>query len=645
MSSKLVERATQGVWNQKLLPQLFALADKSVEPEIWIPLALPMIASQAKGLVVGFAQGIKGQWRTLAQTNPLPKLPTAWLADVLDTETGGRQDGWLAAPVESPVDEGYILVGFTDQINSAVELLKPFDATAAALGLVLSHSGRLSRLVNRAERLQALLDVTIKWNKTHNTESLLHEIAKTSTRLLQAERATIFLIDRARNQLVGKPALGVKGGELLIPIDAGVVGRAIRTGSPQRVDSDVASEQAMVNRDVDAQLHYQTRSLICVPIRDTSGRNIGAFEIINKINGNFDDDDEEALLELAAHASTAIQNSKHVEQLVASKKHVADQAQNQVQWIGNSPSMQRIKSTIERVADTDLAILITGENGTGKEVAAQMIHYLSSRRDQVLVAVNCAAIAESLLESELFGHEKGAFTDANQTHIGKFELADGGTLFLDEIGDMSLGGQAKLLRVLEEKIVVRVGGSTPIPTNARVIAATNQNLAQLVREKKFREDLFFRLNVVSLEMPALRDRGDDVIALATHFLSFFAGKARRKAPELTPAAEKRLRAHVWPGNVRELRNMMERLAYLSTDSKIDANDLPFVDSPRQDFNAGNEPLDGTLADATDRFQLKFIEQHIQEARGNMTEAARKMGLHRSNLYRKMKQLGMDTDEV
>jgi DNA-binding NtrC family response regulator len=425
----------------------------------------------------------------------------------------------------------------------------------------------------------------------------------------------------------------------LIPIDAGVVGRAIRTGSPQRVDSDVASEQAMVNRDVDAQLHYQTRSLICVPIRDTSGRNIGAFEIINKINGNFDDDDEEALLELAAHASTAIQNSKHVEQLVASKKHVADQAQNQVQWIGSSPSMQRIKSTIERVADTDLAILITGENGTGKEVAAQMIHYLSSRRDQVLVAVNCAAIAESLLESELFGHEKGAFTDANQTHIGKFELADGGTLFLDEIGDMSLGGQAKLLRVLEEKIVVRVGGSTPIPTNARVIAATNQNLAQLVREKKFREDLFFRLNVVSLEMPALRNRGDDVIALAIHFLNFFASKARRKAPELTQAAEKRLRAHVWP------RNMMERLAYLSTDSKIDANDLPFVDSPRQDFNAGREPSDGTLAEATDRFQLKFIEQHIQEARGNMTEAARKMGLHRSNLYRKMKQLGMDTDEV
>ncbi len=645
MSSKLVDRATQGIWNQKLLPQLFALADKTVEPEIWIPLALPMIASQSKGLMVGFVQGVKGQWRTLAQTAALPKLPTAWLADVLDTETAGRRDGWFAAPVESPVDDGYVLVGFSEQASSTSDLLKPFDASAAALGLVLSQSGRLSRLVNRAERLQALLDVTIKWNKTHHTESLLNEIAKTSTRLLHAERATIFLIDRARNLLVGKPALGVTGGELLIPIDAGVVGRAIRTGSPQRVDADVASEQALVNRDVDAQLHYKTRSLICVPIRDSSGRNIGAFEIINKINGNFDDDDEEALLELAAHASTAIQNSKHVEQLVASKKHVADQAQNQVQWVGNSPIMQRIKSTIERVADTDLAILITGENGTGKEVAAQMIHYLSSRRDQVLVAVNCAAIAESLLESELFGHEKGAFTDANQTHIGKFELADGGTLFLDEIGDMSLGGQAKLLRVLEEKIVVRVGGSTPLPTNARVIAATNQNLAQLVREKKFREDLFFRLNVVSLEMPALRDRGDDVIALAKHFLNFFAGKARRRAPELTPAAEKRLRSHLWPGNVRELRNMMERLAYLSTDSKVDANDLPFIDSPRPESFSGNEPLGGTLAEATDQFQLKFIEQQIKEARGNMTDAARKMGLHRSNLYRKMKQLGMDTSGV
>ena len=167
------------------------------------------------------------------------------------------------------------------------------------------------------------------------------------------------------------------------------------------------------------------------------------------------------------------------------------EAAGQVHLIGKCNAIQQLKQTIERIADTDLAILITGENGTGKEVVAQMVHYLSARRDEVLVAVNCAAITESLLESELFGHEKGAFTDAHQSRAGKFELADNGTLFLDEIGDMSLGGQAKLLRVLEEKVVVRVGGSKPISTGARVIAATNQRLAKLVEEKKFREDLFF----------------------------------------------------------------------------------------------------------------------------------------------------------
>jgi Nif-specific regulatory protein len=295
------------------------------------------------------------------------------------------------------------------------------------------------------------------------------------------------------------------------------------------------------------------------------------------------------------------------------------------------------------VANTELNLLISGENGTGKEVIAQMVHYMSPRRDQILVAVNCAALSETLLESELFGHEKGAFTDAYQTRKGKFELATGGTLFLDEIGDLSLGGQAKLLRVLEDKVVVRVGGSTPIPTNARVIAATNQDLAQLVREKKFREDLFFRLNVVSIQMPPLRERGEDVLLLADFFLKHFATKARRPVPELSPAARKRLLAHDWPGNVRELRNMMERLAYLSHDQRVDASDLPFIASTRSEPGISTVPEDLSLASATDQFQRHYIERHIRRAHGNMTEAAESLGLHRSNLYRKMHQLGMDGD--
>jgi Nif-specific regulatory protein len=311
--------------------------------------------------------------------------------------------------------------------------------------------------------------------------------------------------------------------------------------------------------------------------------------------------------------------------------------------IGECPAIEALRSTIGRVANTELAILILGEHGTGKEVVSQMIHYLSARRNEALVAVNCAAVAETLLESELFGHEKGAFTDAHESRAGKFELASGGTLFLDEIGEMSPSGQAKLLRVLEEKVVVRVGGSAPIHTDARVIAATNRNLASMVREKKFREDLFFRLNVLTLELPPLRERGDDILILARHFLDQFCVKAGRKAPKFTAAASKRLLSHSWPGNIRELRNLMERLAYLSPGDKVDVNELAFVFSD-DDGTSALLSLELPLNDATREFQTEYIKKQIQRARGSMTQAAGRLGLHRSNLYRKMRQLGMQLDE-
>ncbi|MCA9258466.1 MAG: sigma-54-dependent Fis family transcriptional regulator, partial [Planctomycetales bacterium] len=244
---------------------------------------------------------------------------------------------------------------------------------------------------------------------------------------------------------------------------------------------------------------------------------------------------------------------------------------------------------------------------------------------------------------ELFGHEKGAFTDARESRAGKFELASGGTLFLDEIGDMSLSGQAKLLRVLEEKTVVRVGGSTPIHTEVRILAATNQDLAQMVREKRFREDLFFRLNVVSLELPPLRDRGDDVLLLADHFLQLFCRNMGRRTPKFSPAAKKRLLTHRWRGNVRELRNLTERIAYLSSGDVVEVEDLAFID-PVGDAPAAQIPTDATLADATRQFQETYIQRTIDSAKGKMSRAAKQLGLHRSNLYRKMRQLGMAGEE-
>ena len=310
--------------------------------------------------------------------------------------------------------------------------------------------------------------------------------------------------------------------------------------------------------------------------------------------------------------------------------------------VGDSPAIVALKSSIERLASTDLPVLILGESGTGKEIVAQALHYHGQRADRPFVAVNCAALAETLLESELFGHEKGAFTDASETRQGKFELADGGTLFLDEIGDMSLGGQAKLLRVLEEKNITRVGGSQTIPINVRVVAATNSNLAESVSRKKFREDLYYRLSVVTQNLPALRDRPEDIVLLANHFLEQFCPQAGRSLMKFSADARKRLQSHHWPGNVRELKNLMERIAFLSSGDRIEVDDLAFILSPERQGML--EPsADMSLNDATHQFQQEFIRRSIKRVQGNMSEAARLLGLHRSNLYRKMSQLGMHED--
>jgi Nif-specific regulatory protein len=471
-------------------------------------------------------------------------------------------------------------------------------------------------------------------------DQLLQQMAEASTQLFHAERASIFLWDRRNKTLVGRPALGIEEGELRIPDDRGIVGQVIQTGQPRMVDVQSESDQKEVYRQVDQQLGYQTRSLLCVPLRGRGGKLLGAFELINKREANFTAEDQTGLIELAAHAAIALENSQTYQRLLTSRQQIVDQAAQEVQLIGSSPVVEQLRSTIARVAGTELAVLLLGENGTGKEVASRAVHYLSRRRNEPFIAVNCAALAESLLESELFGHERGAFTDAHEARPGKFELASGGTLFLDEIGDLSPGGQAKLLRVLEEKIVVRVGGSLPIATDVRVIAATNQDLAELVRQNRFREDLFFRLNVVTLEIPPLRQRGDDILQLAEHFLKQFCQQAGRQPPRLAAAARKSLLRYPWPGNVRELRNLMERLAYLTPGDEVDTDELVFVRSPAPSAT----PLDLPLAQATRRFQVEYIRRHIEASRGNMTEAAEQLGLHRSNLYRKMRQLGISTDE-
>lgn len=617
---------------------LFHQAAQTEDVVTLIQKTFPAIAAVVGADYVALAAPSAGRWAVVADSGIAKPLPTDLLADVLDRETPRSESNWAAAPLATRTAEAEVLVVHAPRSEDVSKAIAALAQLAPIVHQAVTTVRRYASDQRRLRRLEAILEIASEWNQTHEVEPLLTQMAEAATRLLRADRASIFLWDRPNHTLVGRPALGIPGGELRIPDDRGVVGQVIQSGEPRRVDA--AIEPAAIDRRVDAQLRYQTRTLLCVPLHGRSGELFGAFELINKLVGVFSKEDEEALTELAAHAAVALENAQDRQQLLLANRQIADAAAEKVRLIGESPTIEALRSIVRRVADTDLAVLILGENGTGKEVVAQSIHYLSRRRDQPFIAVNCAAIPDTLAESELFGHEKGAFTDARDMRQGKFELAAGGTLFLDEIGDLSLGSQAKLLRVLEERVIVRVGGSAPIHTDARLLAATNQNLAELVRAKRFREDLYFRLNVVTLDLPPLRDRGNDVLLLAEHFLNDFCRRARRKSPQLTAAAKKRLMEHPWPGNIRELRNLMERLAYLSTEDRIEAEELAFILSPR-----GQAPLvadlNQPLMEATNRFQMEYIRHQIEQSRGNMSLAATCLGLHRSNLYRKMRQLGME----
>ncbi|MEN6451411.1 MAG: sigma-54-dependent Fis family transcriptional regulator [Thermoguttaceae bacterium] len=610
------------------------------------PALLQTLGADYLALVAAAA----GRWSVVAESGIAKPLPIELLAESLDRDAAMADGAWVAAPLSPRSEAGELLaVHLATASPSSASPPKGEGRNATALALVQRLAPVLHRAIaavrsrvaqaRRVRRLEAILKIASAWNQTHEVEPLLVQMAEAATRLLGADRASIFLWDRPNHLLVGRPALGLPGGELRIPDDRGVVGEVIRTGEPRRVDA--AAEPAAVDRKVDAQHRYETSTLLCVPLRGRSGELFGAFEIINKLAGTFTPEDETALGELASHAAVALENARDRQQLLAANRQIAQEAADKVRLIGQSPAIEALRSIIQRVAQTDLAVLILGENGAGKEVVAQSIHYLSRRRDQPFVAVNCAAIPETLAESELFGHEKGAFTDAREMRQGKFELAAGGTLFLDEIAELSLACQAKLLRVLEEKLLVRVGGSNPIHTDARLLAASNQNLADMVRAKRFREDLYFRLNVVTVDLPPLAQRGDDVLLLAEHFLDDFCRKARRKTPQLSAAARRRLMEHPWPGNVRELRNLMERLAYLSAGERIEAEDLAFILSPRGETPLVTD-LGRSLTDATVQFQSEYIRRQIDGSGGNMSLAAARLGLHRSNLYRKMRQLGMDT---
>ena len=312
--------------------------------------------------------------------------------------------------------------------------------------------------------------------------------------------------------------------------------------------------------------------------------------------------------------------------------------------IGASGALRRVLDVVEKVADSESTVLITGESGTGKELIARALHFNSRRAERMFVTVNCGAIPEELLESELFGHVRGAFTNAIAHREGRFSVANGGSIFLDEIGDMSPSLQVKLLRVLQDRTFEPVGSSKTVRVSVRVIAATNQDLEQAIRERRFREDLFYRLNVIPIEMPPLRERGDDVPLLVHHFLERL-NQGRTKRVSIAADVVERLVAHEWPGNVRELENLMERLAILHGEGEIGLDDLPrsvrrvAAEPP---FSAPRVPASGLpFNEVVDRFETDLIRQALEHTQWNKNRAAQLLGLNRTTLLEKMKKKGLD----
>ena len=343
----------------------------------------------------------------------------------------------------------------------------------------------------------------------------------------------------------------------------------------------------------------------------------------------------------------AVRNALRQRRLESQLRELRQQLDARYAMVGESPALQRLREEIRQAAPSNGRVLIFGENGTGKELVARAIHAQSQRAAGPFVEVNCAAIPEELIESELFGHTKGAFTGAHATRKGKFELADGGTLFLDEIGDMSLKTQAKVLRALQEQRVEPVGGSGSVDVDVRVIAATNKDLEAEIRGGRFREDLYFRLNVIPFQVPPLRDRREDIPLLVRHFMQVLCAEHGRKAREVVPDALEALARLPWPGNVRELRNILERLVIMTPGERIELQHLPATLAsslsarpPAADESSPAASGDGTLLAAREAFERRYILERYRECGGNMSRTAESLGVERSNLYRKMKAFGL-----
>ena len=496
-----------------------------------------------------------------------------------------------------------------------------------------------------ANRFETLIEINTLINSNYSeVTALLTRILESATRLTGGEASSLLLVNPDNNKLYFEIALGSKGADVKkfsLNMGEGIAGWVAERNTSLIVN-DVDRDKRFFS-DISKKIGFPTNSILAVPMR-IRDRCVGVLELINKVDGKSFNDEDLLWLEIfATQAALAIQNAKSYQKMREEVYFLQDQIQEGKGYhtfIGESKAIQEKLQIAKRISKTDSSVLILGESGVGKELFAEQIHLNSKRAAMPFVRVNCAALPEHLLESELFGHVKGAFTDATRDRRGRFELADGGTIFLDEIGDIPINLQAKLLRVLQEKVFEKVGSSDPMKVDVRVLAATNKDIEKELSEGRFRQDLYYRLNVLPLYVPPLRERREDIPILVDFFLKRINHETKKRIQSFAPSAMEMLLTYSWPGNVRELENVVERAVVISTNDYIKPADLILSGDARNEEDAFNGK---TLKDATNLFKKHFIQQSLEESGWSQTNTAKILGIQRTYLSRLIKELDIKKD--
>lgn len=500
------------------------------------------------------------------------------------------------------------------------------------------------------KELSLLFDISTRLSESLDLKTVLKPILHLIAEHMDILRGTLTILNRTKGEIAIEEAYGLRPEEQAkgrYRMGEGITGKVIDTGQPIIVPN-IANEPLFLDR-TESRRHVDKKDIafICVPIKIGSEA-IGALSADRLHHEGMSlEEDVRLLTIIASSISQAVRlrqlAQEEIERMMEENQRLHDQLRTRYGMktiVGKSKGMQAVYSLIEKVCRTNATVLILGESGVGKERVAQTIHYSSNRADRPFIKVNCAALPESLIESELFGHEKGAFTGATMARKGRFEAAESGTIFLDEMGDLPLPLQTKLLRVLQEKEFERIGGNRTIRANARIITATNKDLEALIREGRFREDLYYRLNVFPILVPPLRDRKTDVMLLTDHFIQKYAKEHEKKITRISPAATDMLMAYHWPGNVRELENCIERAIILCVDGVIQGYHLP----PNLQTNEpeGHDKATGTLKDAMAAMEREVIVEELRRARGNMAKAARSLGVTERIMGLRVARFAIDT---